>query len=136
MVQMTKGIPMNLHRIHQIAIHARDLAEAVTFYRDTLGAKYIATFDPPGLAFFDFSGVRLLLEKGASKSTIYFSVDDIDAVCTELKSRGVTFTHDPQLVHRDDSGTFGPSGEEEWMAFLTDPSGNVLALASRKRNSR
>ena len=90
---MTKGTPVNLRRIHQVAIYARDLAEAVTFYRDTLGAKYIATFDPPGLAFFDFSGVRLLLEKGASKSTMYFSVDDIDAVCADLKSRGVTFTH-------------------------------------------
>jgi len=132
---MTKGTPVNLRRIHQVAIYARDLAEAVTFYRDTLGANYIATFDPPGLAFFDFSGVRLLLEKGASKSTIYFSVDDIDATCTELRSRGGTFTHEPQLVHRDDSGTFGPSGEEEWMAFFTDPSGNVLALARRKKSA-
>jgi methylmalonyl-CoA/ethylmalonyl-CoA epimerase len=127
---------MNLHRIHQIGIYAKDLAEAVAFYRDTLGAKFIATFDPPGLAFFDFNGVRLLLEKGASKSTVYFSVDDIDAACAELKSRGVTFTHEPQFVHRDDSGNFGPRGGEEWMAFFTDPSGNVLALASRKVSSR
>lgn len=123
---------MRLNRIHQIALYARDLEEAIAFYRDTLGASYLGKFDPPGLAFFDFAGVRLLLEKAASKSTIYFWVDDIDAAYAELHSKGIEFTTEPQLVHRDDAGTFGKPGNEEWMAFFRDPSDNVLALVTQR----
>lgn len=38
---------------------------------------------------------------------------------------------EPHAIHRDDAGTFGEAGATEWMAFLRDPDGNVLALASR-----
>jgi hypothetical protein len=38
------------------------------------------------------------------------------------------------LIFRDDQGMFGDAGEEEWMAFFSDPSGNTLALATRKRS--
>jgi methylmalonyl-CoA/ethylmalonyl-CoA epimerase len=123
---------MRLNRIHQIAVYAQDLEEAISFYRDTLGANYLAKFDPPGLAFFDFAGVRLLLEKAAPKSTVYFWVDDIDAAYADLQSKGVEFTTEPQFVHRDDAGTFGKPGNEEWMAFFSDPSGNILALVTQR----
>jgi len=123
---------MNITKIQQIAIYATDLNEAIEFYRDKLGARFIAKFDPPGLAFFDFSGIRLLLEKTGQKSTLYFWVDDIESAYTELQSQGVKFSHAPHLIHRDDTGTFGKPGEEEWMAFFSDPSGNILALATRK----
>ena len=36
------------------------------------------------------------------------------------------------MIHRDDAGRFGKKGTEEWMAFFKDPSGNILALVSRK----
>ena len=123
---------MLIERLHQIAVFARDLDEAIEFYRDRLGAKFLHKFDPPGLAFFDFSGVRLLLEKTGPKATLYFRVDDIHASHADLCARGVTFLRAPELVHRDDSGIFGTPGEEEWMAFFNDPSGNTLALASRR----
>lgn len=123
---------MKLDRIHQIAVHAQDLDEAIAFYRDTLGAKYLTKFDPPGLAFLDFSGVRILLEKEGPKVTLYFRVEDIDSAYSELVSKGVKFSGEPHLIFRDDTGIFGASGEEEWMAFFSDPSGNILAFASRK----
>ncbi len=123
---------MKLDRIHQIAVIARDLEEAINFYRDQLGARFIAKFDPPGLAFFDFSGTRLLLEKNGNKATIYFRVDDIDASYNELVARGIKFIDQPHLIFRDEAGTFGKAGEEEWMTFFSDPSENTLALASRK----
>lgn len=123
---------MNINRLHQIAVYARDFDEAISFYRDTLGAKYITKFDPPGLVFFDFSGVRILLEKDGPKATLYLWVDDIDAAHAELVSKGVKFMADPHLIFRDENGLFGKAGEEEWMAFFSDPSGNVLALATRK----
>ena len=124
---------MQIAKLHQVAAFARDLDEAVTFYRDTLGAKHIATCDPPGLAFFSLLGVRLLLEKAVSKATLYFWVDDIDASHQELLARGVPFEQEPHLIHRDADGTFGPVGSEEWMAFFRDPSGNLLALTTRKQ---
>jgi len=122
---------MKLDRIHQIAVYARDLEEAISFYRETLGATYLAKFDPPGLAFFDFSGTRILLEKTAPKATVYFRVADIESAYAELLDKGVKFIAEPQLVFRDDQGMFGAAGEEEWMAFFSDPSDNILALASR-----
>lgn len=123
---------MKLDRIQQIAVFARDLDEAIAFYRDQLGATFVAKFDPPGLAFFDFSGTRLLLENTGNKVTIYFRVKDIDAAYQELVAKGVTFVDKPHLIFRDDAGTFGAAGEEEWMTFFSDPSENTLALASRR----
>lgn len=74
----------------------------------------------------------MLFEKTGPKATLYFWVDDIDAAFAELKSKGIEFLHAAQLIHRDEVGVFGKAGEEEWMAFFSDPSGNVLALAARK----
>jgi methylmalonyl-CoA/ethylmalonyl-CoA epimerase len=125
---------MKLDRIHQIAVYARDLEEAISFYRETLGATYLAKFDPPGLAFFDFSGTRILLEKTAPKATVYFRVADIESAYSELLDQGVKFIAEPQLIFLDDQGMFGAAGEEEWMAFFSDPSDNILALASRTRS--
>ncbi len=124
---------MNINKIHQIAVFARDLDEANTFYRDTLGATFLARFDPPGLLFFDFNGTRVLLEMSAPKATVYFRVDSIHAAHEELSSKGVKFISEPHMIFRDDNGTFGNAGEEEWMAFFSDPSENVLAIASRER---
>ena len=36
------------------------------------------------------------------------------------------------MIHRDDTGTFGEKGGEEWMAFFRDPCGNLLAVAERR----
>ena len=122
---------MKVNRIHQIAVFARDLEEATLFYRDTLGATFLAQFDPPGLVFFDFGGTRILLEKTGPKASVYFRVDDIHAAHQELVEKGVTFIAEPHMIFRDDNGTFGAAGEEEWMAFFSDPSDNILAIASR-----
>lgn len=87
---------------------------------------------PPGMAFLDFSGVRLLLEQVGPKSTLYFWVDDIDSAYAELRPNGIEFNDGPRLIYRDDAGVFGKPGEEEWLAFFSDPSGNILALANRR----
>ena len=118
--------------IHQVALLAEDIEASVTFYRDKLGAQFIARFDPPGLAFFGIGGTRLMLERNAPKGTVYFRVDDIDAAYKDLTANGVEFIDEPHLIHRDEEGIFGPAGEEEWMAFFNDPSGNLLAIAKRK----
>ena len=123
---------LQLQQLHQIAISADDLSVSKSFYADVLGAKMMAEFDPPGLVFFDFQGVRILLEKTAPPSTIYFRVEDIDQAVEQLQAKGVTFDQLPQVIFQDTDGLFGPRGYEELMAFFKDPAGNTLALASQR----
>lgn len=122
-----------LEKLHQVALTATNLDAAVAFYRDILGLKFIARFDPPGLAFFALSGgARLLLSSTASQAHLYFLVDDVDGAVNELKKRGVSFLHPPTMIHRDEAGDFGKKGSEEWMAFFRDPSGNLIGLVERR----
>lgn len=123
---------MRLTRIHQVGARAPDLEATRRFYEHVLRARYVATFDPPGLLFFDFAGVRLLFERESSPATLYFWVDDIDAARSALEEQGVEFVEAPHLIHRDTEGTFDNPGTEEWMAFFKDPGGNTVAIASRR----
>src|ERR671913_590493 len=71
-----------LRRIGQIAVIAQDIARATRFYRDVLGMRLLFEA-PPGLAFFDCGGVRLMLSppegsgSAAMSSIIYYDVPDI-----------------------------------------------------------
>jgi methylmalonyl-CoA/ethylmalonyl-CoA epimerase len=128
-----KSGDFTLDKLHQVALTATNLDNAVDFYRDVLGLKFIARFDPPGLAFFALSGgARLLLSTTASHASLYFMVEDIDRAVGELKKRGVSFLHPPSMIHRDEAGNFGKKGNEEWMAFFKDPSGNLLGLVAKR----
>jgi methylmalonyl-CoA/ethylmalonyl-CoA epimerase len=122
----------SLGRLHQIALKATDLDASVAFYRDVLGLRLIARFDPPGLAFFDLDGTRLMLSANSTEATLYFAVADIHSTVKELQALGVSFEQLPTMIHRDDIGTFGEKGGEEWMAFFRDPGGNLLAVAERR----
>ena len=121
-----------LTTLHQVGARAEDFDEMRSFYADVLGARYIATFDPPGLLFFEFSGVRLLFERDNPPAVLYFRVDNIEQTFDTLKGKGVQFDGEPHLIHRDDAGTFGRPGREEWMAFFKDPGGNTIGLVARK----
>ena len=126
--------PLALTALAQVAQRSTDLERSVAFYRDVLGGSHTATFDPPGLAFFDVGGVRLMLDAIAGAfehegSPLYFRVDDLDGAVAALREAGVEIEEEPTLVHRDEAGDFGPAGAEECMAFFRDPDGNVLAFA-------
>jgi methylmalonyl-CoA/ethylmalonyl-CoA epimerase len=119
--------------LKQVAQRAPNLSVSVPFYRDVLGLEHQATFDPPGLAFFDLGdGTRLLLDanEAITPAVLYLAVDDIHAEAAALRDAGVELDAEPHMIHRHD-GTFDGAGVEEWMAFFRDPAGNVLALASR-----
>ena len=126
---------LKLGHLRQIALPSRRLSASIRFYRETLGAEFIAEYEPPGLAFFRLGETRLLLEHSltpqSSGAVLYVEVADIHEAFSDLTGRGVAFDSAPHLIHRDDTGTFGPAGGEEWMAFFKDPDGNILALASR-----
>jgi catechol 2,3-dioxygenase-like lactoylglutathione lyase family enzyme len=121
-------------RLHQVAMTATNLDESVAFYRDTLGIKFIARFDPPGLAFFNLGGgTRLLLSATHSAATLYFLVDNVQAAYADFRKRGIHFLQPPAMIHRDDAGQFGKKGNEEWMVFFKDPGGNMLALVEKRQ---
>jgi methylmalonyl-CoA/ethylmalonyl-CoA epimerase len=92
-------------RVGQIALPAKDLDRAGAFYRDTLGLRFQFRA-PPGLAFFDCGGVRLMLSlpEGPSESPmggiIDYVVPDLDAAYSALTARGVAFLDAPHLIAR------------------------------------
>ena len=117
--------------IGQIAVPVSDVDRAIAFYRDILGMRFLFKA-PPGLGFFDCSGVRLLLDEPAKKqdknysSIIYYKVADLPAAYSTLSARGVLFEQPPELVAK-------MPDHELWMAFFRDPDGNLLALMSEVR---
>lgn len=120
-----------LASIGQIAMPVKDIARAIEFYRDRLGIRLLFQA-PPGLAFFDCDGVRLLVEVPADEefrrqgSPLYFTVSDIEGAYGELKQRGVTFRGEPHLIAK-------MPDHELWMAFFDDGEGNTHALMDERR---
>ena len=127
---MSTSLP-SLSRIGQIAIPAREIARAVTFYRDVLGLRLLFEA-PPKLAFFDCGGVRLMLsepEEGQTfqpGSVLYYLVDDLSAAHRALLDRGATFAQEPHKIA-------SLPDHDLWMAFLHDSEGNLVGLMSEVR---
>lgn len=118
-------------RLRQVAQRAEDLDRAVEFYRDVLGGDLLARFDPPGLAFFDAGGIRLLLDAAAPSSLLYLGVSDVRTYVEELRDRGVVIQTEPHEIFVDTDGVFGEVGHAEWMAFFRDSEENIVGLTSR-----
>ena len=120
--------------LRQVALAAPDAEASTAFYRDVLGLRIVASFG--ALVFVDVGGgTRFLLEPGAPVSYVYFAVTGLDAAFAAARDAGAPIESEPNLVHRDDDGTFGPRGEEEWMAFVRDPGGNLIGLVERRRST-
>ena len=116
----------------QVAQRAEDLARATRWYADLLGAEPVATFDPPGLVFFDVDGLRLLLDQGAPSALHYLGVDDIAATVGRLRERGVAVESEPSVIFTHEDDTLGPTGTDEWMAFVRDSEDNLVGLVERR----
>jgi methylmalonyl-CoA/ethylmalonyl-CoA epimerase len=116
----------------QIAQHAEDLDRATAFYRDLLGSDPTATYDPPGLVFFDLDGVRLLLDRGAPSALLYLAVEDIEATVSRLRAAGVSVEGEPRVIFTHEDDTLGPAGTDEWMGFVRDSEGNLVGLVERR----
>lgn len=129
---MTNATPtIHLNQIGQIAVPVSDIDRAIAFYRDVLGMPFLFKA-PPGLGFFDCSGVRLLLDApakqlpGQHSSIIYYKVADIQAAYQALTARGVSFDDAPHMIAK-------MPDHDLWMAFFRDPDGNTLALMCEVR---
>ncbi len=125
---MLSANSFGLSSIGQIAVNAHDLDRAVDFYRDKLGMKHLFTVSPK-MAFFDCSGIRLMLALPETKefdhpsSILYFNVEDIQQSYATLCERGVPFENEPVFVAN--MGTY-----DLWMASFRDSENNLMALMS------
>jgi methylmalonyl-CoA/ethylmalonyl-CoA epimerase len=118
-------------RIGQIAIVCKNVARASAFYRDALGLRHL--FDaPPNLSFFDCGGTRLMLTPAERpqddhlSSILYYFVENIEGVQSELASKGVHFTNAPHLIAK-------MPDHDLWLCEFNDSEGNALALMEEKR---
>jgi len=124
----TAAVGAGISRIGQIAINAHDVERAAAFYQDCLGLKLLFKA-PPGLAFFDCGGVRLMLsrpdkpELDHPSSILYFAVPDIQAARTRMKEKAVKFEDEPHLIAK-------MPDHDLWMTFFRDSEGNLLGLMS------
>lgn len=116
----------------QVAQRAVDLPRATAFYTDLLGVQPRATYDPPGLVFFDLQGVRLLLETGAPSALLYLAVTDIEGTVQRLRGAGVRIETAPHVIFGHDDDTLGPPDTDEWMAFVKDSEGNLVGLVEQR----
>jgi methylmalonyl-CoA/ethylmalonyl-CoA epimerase len=114
-------------RLAQIALHADDLDRAEAFYTTLLGAGPSGRFEPPGLLFYDLHGTRLLLEGAGPKGIIYLEVDDVAAQLDALREVA-TVLSEPHLIFTHEDDALGPTGTQEWQAFVTDSEGNTVGL--------
>jgi len=125
--------PVQLSQIGQIAVNVHDLDRAVEFYHQTLGMKLL--FRMPTMAFFDCTGVRLMLARPEKPefdhpaSVIYYKVADLPSVHSALSAQNVKFEALPHLIAR-------MPDHELWMAFLRDSEGNLLGLMSEVRGAK
>ena len=119
-------------RLVQVAQRAEDLDRASAFYADLLGTPPAATYDPPGLVFFDLVGVRLMLEGNAPSAVLYLSVTDMEATIDRLRDSGVTIESEPHVIFSHADDTLGPAGTDEWQAFIRDSEGNLVGLVEQR----
>lgn len=114
----------------QLALHVSEIERAADFYGGVLGLVPLMRFG--ALAFFDISGVRLMLEGGhepqprSDAVCLYFKVPALDAALGQLVARGVYVERPAQMVAR-------LPDHELWMAFFRDPDGHLLALMEERR---
>lgn len=119
---------IGITQLGQIAINAKDVERAAAFYQDVLGLRLLFKA-PPGLAFFDCGGVRLMLDRAEKpefdhlSSVLYFAVPNIQAAYGKLKESGVRFEDEPHLIAKMPT-------HDLWMTFFRDSEENLMALMS------
>ncbi len=124
---VTATVP-GISRLGQVRVRAHDVERAATFYQNVLGLKFLFKA-PPGLAFFDCGGVRIMIDKpekaefDRASSILYFAVPDIHAAHAEMKQAGVRFEDDPHMIAR-------MPDHDLWMTFFHDSEDNMMALMS------
>jgi len=116
--------------LNQITIPSLDVEKATAFYK-TLGLKlivdalprYVRFECPDGDATFSIHKIDELPKENGI--TIYFEDENLDALVSNLKQKGITFISNPE--------------DKTWLwreAHLKDPDGNHLILFHAGKNRK
>lgn len=119
-------------QLTQIAQHVDDLDRARDFYTVLLEQPPLASFDPPGLVFFDLDGTRLMLDRNAPSALVYLRVDNVHETLERLQAT-VEIVAPPHVIFMHENDLLGPEGHEEWQAFVRDSEGNLVGLVAFQR---
>jgi catechol 2,3-dioxygenase-like lactoylglutathione lyase family enzyme len=113
-------------------VAVKDYDRAKRFYRDMLGLDLIE----------EMGGQVMTFETGATNLFVYVSEeagtnhanavvwgvgDDVDAIVSDLRSRGVTFEHYEDMRELSLDGDIHRVGDMK-LVWLKDPDGNILHL--------
>jgi len=114
--------PVQLSRIAAVMLGVRDLATAVTFYKDKLGLKVI--MQEPALALLQCGSVMLGLSPRhmnasplAEAVEVSFGVDNLRAAHKVMVEKGVAFLSEPRQVTPTD-----------WAVHFRDVDGHLLSF--------
>jgi catechol 2,3-dioxygenase-like lactoylglutathione lyase family enzyme len=114
-------------------IATADLAQARTFYEETLGLK-VEMEDPGGILYASGESRVVLYPSqfaGPSNVTVVtWMVDDLDRVVDELSAKGITFEqYDFPELKTDERG-ISDAGNVKG-AWFKDPDGNILSVGQQ-----
>jgi catechol 2,3-dioxygenase-like lactoylglutathione lyase family enzyme len=116
-------------------IAVKDLQKAKEFYEGKLGLEVDEkdNGDPSGVLYKSGSSNLFIYPSefgGTNKATAAaWNVDDVPAIVEDLKSRGVTFEHYPDMPEVTLEGDVHVMGEMK-AAWFKDPDGNILNIVS------
>ena len=120
----------NITEIGQVAITVNKIEEALAFYRDILGLRYL--FSPSeGLAFLQCGVTRVMLStpQGAGEvgknSILYFKTTHIEDTFRDRVSQGADKEREPQMAAKMED-------HELWIGFLRDPDSNLVGIMEEK----
>ena len=107
-----------------------DPATALTFYRDTIGLKFVR--DDGFALVFDMHGVMLRVAKApqftpAQHTVLGWEVEDILVAQEGLLRKGVTFEVYPNMGQDERAICTFPNGDK--VAWFKDPDGNLLSIS-------
>lgn len=116
-------------------ILSRDLDADRRFYHDVLGLPILRVDEDDRIVFGSGGGTQLAVTKSTvgtrdTQTQFAWKVPDVRAEVEELRARGVKIEEytAPDPVTHDGVADMGHS----WAAWITDPSGNVVALVQPK----
>jgi catechol 2,3-dioxygenase-like lactoylglutathione lyase family enzyme len=107
-----------------------DPETALTFYRDTLGLKFVR--DDGFALVFDMQGVMLRIAKApqftpAQHTVLGWEVEDILVAQEGLLRKDVTFEIYPNMGQDERAICTFPNGDK--VAWFKDPDGNLLSIS-------
>ncbi|MGL4574447.1 MAG: VOC family protein [Burkholderiaceae bacterium] len=124
-------------KLAAVRLFVNDIATARDFYLHKLGLTLVNDWAEHGTCVFDAQGITVVVEltdETTSKDEgglvgrltgVSFASQDIHADVARLEKLGVEINHPPEQQY------WGG-----WLAWIRDPSGNILELAQMPQNSK